>query len=184
MEDEKIIELYWQRSENAILETDRAYGQKLHSLAERIVQCFEDAQECLNDTYWKAWETIPPQHPGFLFAYLAKICRHFAFGKLDWRNAQKRKAEIVTLSEELALCIPDETRDREAEGKEIARAMNRFLEQLPQESRVICLRRYWDCETVAEIAQRHHFSESKVKTRLHRIRGQLRAYLEKEGIAV
>ena len=92
MEDEKIIELYWQRSENAILETDRAYGQKLHSLAERIVQCFEDAQECLNDTYWKAWETIPPQHPGFLFAYLAKICRHFAFGKLDWRNAQKRKA--------------------------------------------------------------------------------------------
>ena len=90
----------------------------------------------------------------------------------------------MTLSEELALCIPDETRDREAEGKEIARAMNRFLEQLPQESRVIFLRRYWYCETVAEIAQRHHFSESKVKTRLHRIRGQLRAYLEKEGIAV
>lgn len=184
MEDEKIIELYWQRSENAILETDRAYGSKLHGLAERIVQCFEDAQECLNDTYWKAWDTIPPQQPTYFFAYLAKICRYFALGKLDWKNAAKRGAEMVALTDELAACIPDESRDREAESRDVGRALNSFLLSLPLESRLIFLRRYWYCDTVAEIAGRYHISESKVKTRLHRIRGQLRVYLEKEGIAV
>lgn len=184
MDDEKIIELYWERSEDAIMETDRAYGQKLHGLAERIVQCFEDAQECLNDTYFKTWETLPPKRPQYFFAYLAKLCRNFAFGKLDWKNAAKRNAEVITLSDELALCIPDESREAQAEGKEIARAMNGFLMTLPQESRLIFLRRYWYCDSVAEIAQRYQIGESKVKTRLHRIRGQLRMYLEKEGIAV
>lgn len=184
MEDEKIIELYWQRSENAILETDRAYGSRLHGLAEKIVQCFEDAQECLNDTYWKAWDTIPPQRPNYFFAYLAKICRHTALGKLDWKNASKRSAELVALTDELAGCIPDERRNREAESREVGRALNSFLLSLPTESRLIFLRRYWYCDTVAEIAERYEISESKVKTRLHRIRGQLRTYLEKEGIAV
>lgn len=184
MEDEKIIELYWQRSENAISETDHAYGSKLHGLAQRILQCFEDAQECLNDTYWKAWETIPPQHPAHLFAYLAKICRNIAFGRLDWKNAAKRNAELVALTDELAACIPDSSREAEAEGREIGRALSRFLGTLPPESRLIFLRRYWYCDTVAEIANRYGISESKVKTRLHRIRGQLHTYLEKEGIAV
>lgn len=184
MEDAKIIELYWLRSEDAILETERAYGSRLRALAERIVASVEDAQECLNDTYLKTWQTIPPKRPTYFFAYLAKICRYLAFGKLDWQGAQKRSADVVTLSDELAQCVPDERRDREAEGREIARAMNAFLAILPKDSRVIFLRRYWYCETVEEIAQHYGFSQSKVKTRLHRIRGELRVYLQKEGIAV
>ena len=184
MNDEKIVDLYWKRSENAILETERAYGSSLHTLADRILHSFEDAQECVNDTYFTAWKTIPPKRPSYLFAYLGKICRHLALGKLDWRNAEKRKAEVVTLSDELALCIPDGSRDAEIEGKEIGKALNAFLGMLPQPSREIFLRRYWYCETVAEIARGCGYSESKVKTRLHRIRGQLRSYLEKEGIAV
>ena len=184
MDDVEIIELYWKRNQDAITETDRSYGQKLHGLAERIVQSHEDAEESVSDTYLKAWETIPPQKPNYFFAYLAKICRHFALGKLDWKNAAKRNAEIIALTQEMELCIPDESRDRQMESKEISRAMNVFLKTLPPESRLIFLRRYWYCDTIAEIARRYRFSESKVKTRLHRIRAQLCTYLETEGIYV
>lgn len=184
MEDGKIMELYWARDEAAIHETEQAYGRRLHVLAQRIVQSHEDAQECVSDTYMKAWETIPPQRPKYFFAYLAKICRHFALGKLDWKNAAKRKAEIVALTQEMEMCIPDDSRSKKAEGREIGRAMNRFLETLPAESRLIFMRRYWFCDSIAEIAARYQISESKVKTRLHRLRAQLGAYLEKEGIFV
>lgn len=83
MDDTKIIELYWNRNQDAITETDRSYGRQLHGLADKIVQNHEDAEESVSDTYLKAWETIPPQRPNYFFAYLAKICRNFAFGKLD-----------------------------------------------------------------------------------------------------
>lgn len=184
MEDTKIIELYWKRNEDAILETDRAYGGKLYGLADRIVRNHEDSQECVNDTYMKTWETIPPQRPNYFFAYLAKICRHFALGKLDWKNAAKRQAEVVALTQELELCIPDERHDRNLQGKEIGQAINQFLEGLSLENRLIFMRRYWFCDSIAEIAARYHISESKVKTRLHRLRGQLSAHLAKEGIYV
>ena len=184
MEDAKIIDLYWARNEEAIRQTDAAYGRRLFVLAEKIVQSHEDAEESVSDTYLKAWETIPPQRPQYFFAYLAKICRHFALGKLDWKNAAKRKAEIVALTQEMETCIPDGSRDASAEGKEIGRAMNRFLETLPAESRLIFMRRYWFCDSIAEISARYHISESKVKTRLHRLRMQLSTYLAKEGIAV
>ena len=184
MDDMEIIELYVARNQDAITETDRCYGGKLQGLSERIVRSYEDAQECVSDTYMKAWETIPPQRPNYFFAYLARICRHFSLGKLDWKNAAKRKAEIVSLTEEMELCIPDKSSDRELESREIGRLLNSFLESLSQESRVIFLRRYWFCDTVAEIAQRYNISESKVKTRLHRTRAQLSEYLQKEGIRV
>ena len=150
MEDEKIIDLYWERKDEAIMETQAAYGRQLQTIAQRIVQSYEDAEESVNDTYLAAWRTIPPKRPKYFFAYLAKICRNFAFGKLDWLDAARRKAEVVTLSEEMELFV----------------------------------RRYWYVDTVAEIAQRYNMSESKVKTRLHRIREKLRVYLMQEGIAV
>jgi len=184
MEDEKIIELYWARKEDAIVETDRTYGRKLHTLANKIVQNYEDAEESVSDTYLKAWETIPPQHPKYFFAYLAKICRNFAFGRLDWKNAAKRKAEVIALTQEMELCIPDTSRDRGAEGRQIGQALNRFLGSLSPENRVLFMRRYWYVDTVAEIAGRFHMSESSVKTRLHRIRGKLHTFLESEGICV
>lgn len=184
MDDANIIDLYWARNPDAIEETDRSYGRKLFSLSDRILRNPEDAEETVSDTYMKTWQTLPPQRPNYLFAYLAKLCRFFAFGKLDWKNAAKRKAEVVALTQEMELCIPDEQRDREVEGKEIGRILNAFLAGLSTENRLIFLRRYWYCETIAEISQRYHISESKVKTRLHRLRNQLRTQLEKEGITV
>lgn len=184
MDDAKIIALYFARNEDAIAETDAAYGRKLHTLAQNIVSCYEDAQESVSDTYYKAWETIPPTHPVHFYAYLSRICRNFAFGRLDWKNAAKRRAEVVSLSAEMEQCIPDRSRDRELTGKELGRLLNGFLAQLSTETRVIFLRRYWQVETVGEIAQALGISESKVKTQLHRTRNKLRQYLEKEGIAV
>lgn len=184
MEDEKIIALYWARKEDAIVETDRSYGRKLHVLADRIVQSYEDAEESVSDTYLKVWETIPPQRPAYFFAYLAKICRNYALGRLDWKNAARRKAEIVTLTQEIEQCIPDSSHQRRAEGREIGQALNRFLESLSPENRVLFLRRYWYADTIAEIAARYGLREGSVKTRLHRIRGNLHTFLESEGISV
>ena len=184
MEDAKIIDLYFARSEDAICQTDAAYGKKLFALADRILHDAQDSEESVSDTYMKTWETIPPQRPSYFYAYLAKLCRYFALGKLDWKNAAKRKAEVVPLTEEMELCIPDQRKEAEATGKEIGRAMNAFLESISQESRVIFMRRYWFCDTIAEIAERYGISESKVKMRLLRTRNQLAEYLNKEGITV
>ena len=184
MEDAKIIDLYFARNEEAICQTDAAYGRKLFCLADRILHDTQDSEESVSDTYMKTWETIPPHRPTYFYAYLAKICRHFALGKLDWKGAAKRKTEVVSLTDEMALCIPDQRKEAEVAAKEIGRAMNIFLENLSQESRVIFLRRYWFCDTIAEIAERYGISESKVKMRLHRTRTQLAVFLNKEGITV
>lgn len=184
MDDSAILDLYWARDEEAIRQTEKAYGKKLNRLAFGIVANLEDAQECVSDTYLKAWQTIPPQRPDHFFAYLAKICRFLAFGILDYRAAAKRKAELVALTQELALCIPDPTEEKEQLHRELGELLNRFLETLSKESRVIFLRRYWFADSVETIARRYGFSESKVKTRLHRTRHQLRQFLEKEGIKV
>ena len=184
MEDAKIIDLYFARNEDAIQQTDAAYGRKLYCLADRILHDAQDSEESVSDTYMKTWETIPPKRPAYFYAYLAKICRHFALGKLDWKAAAKRKAEVVSLTDEMALCIPDRFQEAEATDKEIGRAMNEFLGSISQESRVIFLRRYWFCDTIAEIAGRYGISESKVKMRLHRTRTQLADFLNREGIAV
>ena len=182
--DAAIIELYWSRNEDAIRETDMVYGRKLHTLAERIVQNFEDAQECVNDTYLKTWDTIPPQRPNYFFAYLAKICRNCSLGVLDWKHAAKRNGEVVALTAELEACIPDCRNEWKLEGEELGKIMNLFLESLSYENRVIFLRRYWYLDTVAQIADGLGITQSKVKTQLHRTRAKLHAFLAKEGITV
>lgn len=184
MEDEKIIELYFQRNEEAIRQTEAAHGHKLYNLAYGILYSREDAEESVSDTYLKAWESIPPTRPTYFYAYLAKICRFLCFGKLDWKNAAKRKAEIVELTVEMELCIPDLSRERQLEAKELGRLLNEFLGQLDEESRNIFMRRYWFSDSVEGIAQRFRCSQSKVKTRLFRARNQLRSFLEKEGYQV
>ena len=99
MEDEKIIDLYFARNEDAICQTEAAYGRKLFSLADRILHDAQDSEESVSDTYMKTWETIPPKRPAYFYAYLAKICRHFALGKLDWKAACNRKGEVVSLTD-------------------------------------------------------------------------------------
>lgn len=184
MEDSKILDLFWARNEDAIAETDAAYGSRLRALAGKILNNREDAEESVNDTYLKTWEAIPPQRPNFFYAFLASICRHLAFHKVDWRLAAKRNAEIVCLTQEMELCIPDASRERVLEGKELGRVISRFLEALPKDSRLIFLRRYWHADTVAQIAARYGMTESKVKMQLSRTRAKLHTYLEKEGIYV
>ena len=184
MDDKQILDLFFARNEDAIRHTDNTYGRRLFILADNIINNDQDAEESVSDTYLKAWETIPPQRPTYFFAYLAKICRHYALGRLDWKNAAKRKAEVVSLTQEMELCIPDNARDRELEGKELGRVLNAFLKTLSPENRMVFLRRYWYVDTVAEIAVRYGISESAVMTRLSRTRKKLSEYLQKEGISV
>ena len=132
MEDAKIIDLFWARNEDAIAETDAAYGRKLRFLANKILNNFEDAEESVSDTYMKTWEVIPPQRPVCFYAFIASICRHLSFHKVDWNRAAKRNAEVVALTDEMELCIPDTSRDRELEAKELGRVLNAFLESLPK----------------------------------------------------
>ena len=184
MEDTKIIELYWNRQEEAIRETDAAYGRRLFGLANNILCSFQDSEECVNDTYLRTWEAIPPLRPGHFFGFLASICRNLSLNRLDWRDAAKRKAEVVALTEEMEICIPDPMTQRELEGKELGRLLNAFLASQPKESRMIFVRRYWYVDTISQIANRYGISESKVKMRLSRTREKLRMFLEKEGVAV
>lgn len=184
MEDSKIIALFFARNEEAIRQTDATYGRRLFQLAERIVRSDQDAEESVSDTYLRAWDTIPPQKPRHLFGYLAKICRHFALDRLDWNNAAKRKAEVVSLTQEMETCVPDATRDREMDGRELGRILDAFLRTLTPENRMVFLRRYWYVDTIAEIAVRYGISESAVQMRLHRTKDKLRAYLKQEGIRV
>ena len=182
MEDSKIIDLYFARDEAAIEQTDAAYGRRLYALSNRILCSREDAQECVNDTYMSTWNAIPPQRPNHLYAFLATICRRLSFHKVNWKLAAKRNAEIVALTEEMELCIPDNRRDMELEDREIGRVMDAFLEELPKETRVIFLRRYWHADSISEIAARYGITESKVKMQLSRTRKKLRSFLEQEGI--
>ena len=182
MKDDEIIALYFRRDEDAIRQTELAYGGKLYNLSYRLLWNREDAEESVSDTYMKAWENIPPTKPTFFYAYLAKICRFLAMGKLDWNNAAKRKAEVVELSDEMENCIPDMSREMQIQSQELGALLSEFLGTLSPENRQIFMRRYWYAESIAEIAQRFHLGESNVKTKLMRTRNALRSFLEKEGI--
>ena len=184
MDDAQIIALYFQRDEQAVKETDRTYGRKLFVLSDHILNNRQDAEESVSDTYMETWKTIPPKHPKYFYAYLASICRNISFNRLDWRLAAKRNAEVVALTQEMETCIPDSSQESEMERRELRRILEKFLESLPKESRLIFLRRYLYVDTVAEIAARYGISESKVKTQLHRTRAKLQTYLAKEGIAL
>ena len=184
MDDKKIIELFLARNEDAIKHTDDTYGRRLFHLADNIVRNDQDAEESVNDTYMKAWDTIPPRKPQYFFAYIAKICRHFALDKLDWNNAAKRKAEIVSLTQEMELCIPDARQEWTLSGKELGRILDLFLRTLTPENRVVFMRRYWYADSIAEISARYGIGESAVQMRLSRTKAKLCTYLEKEGIRV
>lgn len=184
MDDSKIIELFFARNQEAIQQTDKVYGRRLFLLADRIVRNEQDAEESVSDTYMKAWDTIPPQRPVHFFAYIAKICRNLALKRVDWKNAQKRSAEIVALTQEMEGCIPDASQDARIEARELGRILDAFLRTLTPENQMVFLRRYWYADTVAQIAARYGIGQSAVQMRLSRTKGKLTAYLAKEGIQV
>ena len=180
MEDSKIIELYIKRDENAIVKTKERYGKRLRALAFRILRDSEDAEECENDTYLKAWRSIPPQEPLYLFAYLSKICRNNALHKLEWSQAEKRSAEIVKLTDELAICIPDRSSMQKFEEIELGEIISAFLRTVSQEDRIIFVRRYYLSEPISDITTALGVSSSKVKSSLFRTRNKLKKFLSKE----
>ena len=183
MEDEKIIELYWQRSPDAIAETSRKYGAYCMRLSMNILADREDSEENVNDTYLKTWEAIPPQRPQFFAAFLGRIARNLALNRRKAKTAEKRGGGELTLSlEELAeaLSAGSEPQD-EAEAAEFSRVLSAFLRTESEDARRVFLQRYFLCRPVAEIADHFGFSVSKVKSMLLRTRTRLANYLESEG---
>lgn len=180
--DDEIIELYWKRDPKAIEETQTHYGEELGRLSFGILENREDAQECVNDTYLRTWNSIPPTRPQFLFAYLAKICRFLCFDVLDHKNAQKRSALVVELTHEMQQCIPDSRDEDKVQGEQIGQNITAFLRTQSKQDRLLFMKRYWYGVSIKDLAQQMQISESSAKVRLHRIRGRLKKYLESEGI--
>ena len=184
MDDARIIELYFARDERAIEETRLSYGGKLRAVAMRILEDFQDAQECENDTYWKTWNSIPPNRPLHFLAYIVKICRNAALSMLEYRGAAKRSAQVVELTNEMQQCIPDSLAERDFEPEGLGDLLSAFLREETRDNRLIFVRRYLMAESVSEVAQALGYSESKVKSALMRTRSRLKVYLEKEGVRI
>lgn len=186
MDDDKIVDLYLMRNEDAIKQTSLKYGKQLHSIAVNIVQDSSDAEECENDTYIKAWNSIPPHEPRtYLFAFLARITRNTSLDLCKYKNRQKRTAVIVELSAELEQCIPAPTVEVcQISDEGFEELISSFLWKLDEDTRNVFIRRYWFLDSINQIAERFQMSESKVKSMLFRTRNKLRKYLEKEGVAL
>ena len=186
MEDLEIVELYWNRNEDAIKETSKKYGNYCYSISYNILNNNEDAQECVNDTYLSAWNAIPPHHPNILSTFLGKITRRLSLNKWREKNAQKRGGgEIVLSFDELEECIgANDYAKEELEAEELARTINTFLSTLKEDERKVFVCRYFYFEPIDDIAVRFMFTPSKVKMMLKRTRDKLKDYLVKEGVLV
>ncbi len=183
MEDTKIVELYWARDQRAIDETAAKYGRFLNHLSMNVLQDREDADECVNDTYLAAWSSMPEHRPEKLGAYLAKLTRRLSLTRLRSRLAKKRgPGEAEAAIEELAEVLPsEENTEKAVEAAELARALDRFLDGLPQRERAVFLRRYFGFSPLRVIAKDTGISEGAVKQSLHRTRVKLRSFLEKSN---
>ena len=182
--DNEIVDLYLARDEQAIVRSAERYGASLRNVAYAILNNRESAEECENDTYMEAWNRIPPHEPrGYLYEFLAKITRHIALNRCRKERAKKRYAVYCELTREMMECIPAETGE-EQEYSGLSEVIDRFLETCTQEQQNVFVRRYWYFDTIPQISGRYGFSESKVKTMLHRMRAALRKHLKKEGYTI
>ena len=178
MEDYKIVDLYWERKEKAIAETEKKYGKMLHSLSYSLLSSHEDAEECVNDTYLGAWNAMPSARPMYLGPFLSKITRRLSIDR--WRRDHREKrGGVLEMVEELTECIPDSsTPAEEFERGRLRGEINEFLRTLTEEKRAIFVRRYFYAQPVTLIAKEIGVSEAKVKVVLHRLREQLKIRLE------
>lgn len=186
MEDTEIIELYWRRSESAITETSKKYGAYCRSIIFRIVRDEEDTAECVNDTWLRTWNAIPPHRPDKLSAFLGRISRNLALDRCKSKVAQKRgNNQMVSLCEELEQCIasPDSV-EKYLDDQCLMDCINTFLKGLADSRRIIFVLRYWHGYSIGEIARSFHMTESKVTSILFRDRKALKKVLEREGIAL
>ncbi|MBQ8623612.1 MAG: sigma-70 family RNA polymerase sigma factor [Oscillospiraceae bacterium] len=183
MEDEKIIELYFERNQSAIDETDKKYGKLIKNVSHNILNSLPDVEECVSDTYMKLWETIPPNKPARLISYACKIARNLSLNRLKHLKTGKRSAgSYDSALDELAQIIPsDADVEREVESTELSQIINKFLLSLSKDNRMIFVKRYWFFLSVQEIADDMAITESKVTVSLYRTRIKLKKYLIKEG---
>lgn len=182
IDDEKIIEMFFERSEQGIRELDIKYGKICHNLSYNIVNSRQDAEECVNDAYLGAWNAIPPTRPNPLLSYIVKIVRNISL-KIYWRKeATKRSGHYTIALQEIESCIADpRTVEDEIQVKELARIIENFLDTLTVENRVIFMRRYWFSDSYKDIAEFVGLNEKNISVRLNRIRGKMKQFLiEKE----
>lgn len=185
MDDEKIIELFFERSEQAIGELDIKYGKLCHNLAYNILRNQSDAQECVNDAYLGAWNAIPPAKPNPLLAYVCKIVRNISLKRYYWKAAAKRSSAYEIAMRELESCLstPD-TVETEVEARELALIIEGFLDTLTTENRIIFMRRYWFLDTYKNIGAFVGLTEKNISVRLSRIRKQMKQYLFEREVFV
>lgn len=184
MLDTQIVELFWCRNEQAIAQAKQKYSQYCYSIAYNILRNSQDAEECVNDTYLAAWNTIPPQRPDNLAEYLGKICRNLSLKRLRDDSVIKRGGAANTVSlDEFATCIPAGKDFREElQAWELTQLLNEFLRSLSAQDRRVFVCRYWYCDSVEEICIQFGFGKSKVKMILLRTRNKLQEFLIKEGV--
>lgn len=185
MDDEKIIELFFARSELAIKELDTKYGAVCQNISYNILNNRQDAEECVNDAYLGTWNAIPPQHPNPLLTFVCKIVRNFSIMRYRTNKAMKRNSTYDVSMNEIKECIaaPDDV-EKALEAKTLAHMIESFLDTLTEENRVIFMRRYWFSDTYAQIAERVGMTEKNVSVRLTRVRKQMREYLTEREVLV
>ena len=179
MEDNQIIELYWNRNENAISETDKKYGKYCNYIAYNILQNAEDSNECVNDTYLRMWNTIPPQRPNVFKLFIAKITRNLAIDKF---RKNKHKSIMEEVLEELKDCTSNTNIENEVEYSEILKNINTFLDNLSQDKRYVFIDRYWSFYSIENISNKYKLKKGNVKVMLSRIRKELKEYLKGVGL--
>lgn len=186
MEDSKIIDLYWNRDESAIPATSEKYGVYCTSIARNILKNEEDTEECVNDTYLNAWNSMPPQKPSVLSAFLGRITRNLSFNRYKLLHTQKRGGgELPLVLSELGDCVScRESVEQELDRKELLEEINVFLAGLSKEKRQMFVRRYWYAESVRSIAKRFDVSEGSVTMTLKRVRTQLKEVLVAKGYVI
>ena len=186
MLDQEIIALYFARDERALEETGRKYGAYCYTVAHRILSAHEDAEECVNDTYLRTWNAIPPQKPDIFRLFLAKITRNLAINKYEMLHTKKRgSGETAVVLDELEECIAGTSNpEQEVIAGELGECIDRFVRGLPEREANIFIRRYFYTEPVDEIARKYKMTPGNVSVILHRVREKLRKCLVKEGYLV
>ena len=186
MEDFEIVELYWDRNENAITQTDRKYGKYCRKIAFSIVNDREDTEECVNDTYLQTWNSLPPQRPEKLSTYLGKICRNISINLYEKLTAEKRGGnETDACLDELSELIGGSSEvEEQLDLTVLTDLINKFLRRCEKQARTVFVQRYWYMMSVKEIARENRMSDSNVKMTLSRTREKLKLYLEEEGYSI
>lgn len=182
LEDSKIIDLFFERSEQAITELSKKYGAVCRRVAGNILRNDLDAEECVNDAYLGAWNTIPPRRPDPLFTYICRIVRNLSITRYHANTAVKRNSFYDAALDELEECLPSaETVETVLDARELSVLLDRFLETLDRENRILFVRRYWYSDPVSEIGAAFHMTSNSVSARLSRIRRKLKGFLKEEG---